>query len=699
MKPTDYIKGDRRGREAHDLELDAMRDPFLAEALEGLENTDGDHAAATDALGRRIAARASADNAADAPGATAQVTNAATQAAGSTTQGIGTVAQGTDAATQAAETAQVKAIATGAKSMRIRKYLWRIVPAAAAILIAVTAGLLTLRHTPGPTPPGGVPPLADNRQDLPAADSVRHDSLSGQFAAAHNPAADTRPGAGVETGKEAQGGKGSASSRGAGAGGQATPGSRQSAGEPSAKLLADKEAPGGQRPEAGSDVRQPRGQQTEKQPAAEGNHSGHTPLKKDTDTGLPGKKGPGEPQHDKGQPVTSHPPRGQSDEGPGPLDATDIDKVVVIAYGKRNKNTFVGSTGTTVPAGRANLEPDKAPDPAPTIRVRGTGRSKPGDDAYGYLVDGKPYDDIAWLAADRVASINIDHPRKRIVIQTKGTAALAQAMPSAGDDLPFMVAETMPRFQGGSLDDFRRWVQARIRKPQAALANGMQGRVIVSFTIDTLGRLTDIEVLRTPDKSLSDEAVRVLEQSPVWEPGRQGNRKVRVKYTLPVDFGDGNMHPHKPAPKAAGERPTPEKPVKMNGVDISFEEFGEIVNPQLIEIADTTDNIPFTEADVDPRFRGGGIEDFRRWVQAHLREYEWLPTEQPELYGRIVVSFVIDTTGRLGDIRILKSACREFSEEAVRVLEQSPAWEPGYRRTKDGRVKTPAKYTIPVDFR
>lgn len=694
MKPTDYIKGDRRGREAHDLELEAMRDPFLAEALEGLENTDGDHAAAADVLSRRIAARASADNAADAPGAAAQDTNTATQAAGTTIQGTGTVAQRTDAATQTAEAV------TGAKSMRTRKYLWRIVPAAAAILIAVTAGLFTLRYTPGPTPPDGVPPLADNRQELPAADSVRHDTLSGQSAAAHKPAVDTHPGTGTDTGKEAEGGKGSGSSEGAGARGQAKPGTRQSAGERSGKLFADKEAPGGQRHgEAGSGAQRSGERQPEGQPTDKGNHSGHTPLKKDTDTGLPGKKGPGEAQHDKGQPVTVHPPQGQSDEGPRPLDATDIDEVVVVAYGKRDKNTFVGSTGTTVPAGTANLESDKASDPAPTIRVRGTGRSKPGDDAYGYLVDGKPYNEIAWLAADRVASINIDHPRKRIVIQTKGTAALAQAMPAAGDDLPFMVAETMPRFQGGSFDDFRRWVQAHIRKPQIALANGIRGRVVLSFTIDTLGRLTDIEVLQTPDKSLSEEAVRVLEQSPVWEPGRQGNRKVRVKYTLPVDFGDGNMHPRKPAPKAAREKPIPEKPVKINGVDISFEEFEEITDPQLIEIADTTDNIPFTEADVAPRFRGGGLEDFRRWMQANLRKYEWLPTEQPELYGRIVVSFVIDTTGRPGDIRILKSACREFSEEAVRVLEQSPTWEPGYRRTEDGRVKTPVKYTMPVDFR
>lgn len=40
MKPTDYLTSDRRGRDAHDLELEAQCDPFVAEALQGLEETD-----------------------------------------------------------------------------------------------------------------------------------------------------------------------------------------------------------------------------------------------------------------------------------------------------------------------------------------------------------------------------------------------------------------------------------------------------------------------------------------------------------------------------------------------------------------------------------------------------------------------------------------------------------------------------------
>lgn len=104
------------------------------------------------------------------------------------------------------------------------------------------------------------------------------------------------------------------------------------------------------------------------------------------------------------------------------------------------------------------------------------------------------------------------------------------------EDQPFLIAETMPSFQGGDLNTFRAWVQQNVRFPQIALENGIQGRVVLSFVIEKDGRLTNIQVLQTPDRSLSEEAVRVLSKSPKWTPGKQRNQVVRVKYTLPVDF-------------------------------------------------------------------------------------------------------------------------------------------------------------------
>ena len=104
------------------------------------------------------------------------------------------------------------------------------------------------------------------------------------------------------------------------------------------------------------------------------------------------------------------------------------------------------------------------------------------------------------------------------------------------DDQPFLIVETMPKFQGGDLNTFRKWVQENVKFPTIALENGISGRVTLTFVIEKGGRLTNIQVLQTPDRSPSEEAVRVLNKSPKWTPGKQRNQVVRVKYTLPVEF-------------------------------------------------------------------------------------------------------------------------------------------------------------------
>ena len=100
----------------------------------------------------------------------------------------------------------------------------------------------------------------------------------------------------------------------------------------------------------------------------------------------------------------------------------------------------------------------------------------------------------------------------------------------------FVTAEEMPTFQGGDLSKFRNWVQTHVKYPQIALENGIQGNVVIKFVVEKDGKLSNIQVLQSPDKTLSDAAVQVLQRSPKWKPGKQRNKPVRVTYTLPVSF-------------------------------------------------------------------------------------------------------------------------------------------------------------------
>ena len=100
-----------------------------------------------------------------------------------------------------------------------------------------------------------------------------------------------------------------------------------------------------------------------------------------------------------------------------------------------------------------------------------------------------------------------------------------------------MVAvEQKPTFLGGEAKTFSRWVAEHLVYPEIAKENGVQGRVILQFTILRDGTLGNVKLLRGVDGALDKEAMRVVSQSPKWEPGRQRDRAVNVTYTFPVIF-------------------------------------------------------------------------------------------------------------------------------------------------------------------
>ena len=104
------------------------------------------------------------------------------------------------------------------------------------------------------------------------------------------------------------------------------------------------------------------------------------------------------------------------------------------------------------------------------------------------------------------------------------------------ETLPFVTVEQKPTFNGGDANYFAKWVNSRLVYPEIAKDNGVEGRVVLQFTIGKDGRLQDVKVLNSPDESLAREAVRVVSSSPKWEPGRQRDRAVKVSYTVPVIY-------------------------------------------------------------------------------------------------------------------------------------------------------------------
>ena len=132
---------------------------------------------------------------------------------------------------------------------------------------------------------------------------------------------------------------------------------------------------------------------------------------------------------------------------------------------------------------------------------------------------------------EAVEIVSEDDETEEIVIDVPVAAPIEEEE----EEVVFQVVEKMPQFPGGQQALFE-YLSKNIRYPVIAQENGLQGRVICQFVVNSDGSIVDIVVVRSVDPSLDKEAVRVIQSMPKWQPGEQRGKAVRVKYTLPVNF-------------------------------------------------------------------------------------------------------------------------------------------------------------------
>ena len=120
--------------------------------------------------------------------------------------------------------------------------------------------------------------------------------------------------------------------------------------------------------------------------------------------------------------------------------------------------------------------------------------------------------------------------------------------------------------------------------------------------------------------------------------------------------------------------------------------------------AEPEDNNVYTKVDIMPRF--SGCEDLAKEKRAacasskmfnYIRENIQYPeaAKAAKNEGRAVVSFVVDKSGKLKDIQVVKDPGNGMGAEAERIVKSFPDWIPGLQKGK----KVNVKYIIPVTFR
>lgn len=93
-----------------------------------------------------------------------------------------------------------------------------------------------------------------------------------------------------------------------------------------------------------------------------------------------------------------------------------------------------------------------------------------------------------------------------------------------------------------------------------------------------------------------------------------------------------------------------------------------------------------------PQFPGGAVE-MMKWLTKNLKYPEGARNRKKQ--GRVVVQFDINTNGKVGDIKVIKSVDPQLDREALRVIRMMPDWKPGIQNDKPCRTRV----VVPVWFR
>lgn len=221
------------------------------------------------------------------------------------------------------------------------------------------------------------------------------------------------------------------------------------------------------------------------------------------------------------------------------------------------------------------------------------------------------------------------------------------------EDQPLMKAEILPSFRGGNLDTYRSWVESEVVYPKKLLRKKIGGIVTVEFIIDKDGSVIFSKIMQSPHELLSAEVERVIKSSPKWSPGKQRGEPVMVKMQMRVNFQVNEF------------LPTQVKGITKYGYDE-----------------------PLEKAEKMPSFMGGGMDKFTAWAQSKL-DFPRSARKAGIDKGKIIATFIVEKDGSVssaGVMSILPNG-KAFADEALRVIELSPKWEPGSNNGNPVRVK------------
>ena len=125
---------------------------------------------------------------------------------------------------------------------------------------------------------------------------------------------------------------------------------------------------------------------------------------------------------------------------------------------------------------------------------------------------------------------------------------------------------------------------------------------------------------------------------------------------------------------------------------VTREHMNEIIVEKPVEKPKEVVEDVFTVVEQMPQFPGGEAA-LMKYLQSHIN-YPPMAAEN-NVQGKVVVQFVVDKTGRVGEVKVVRSVDKDLDREAARVCKSLPKFTPGRQNGHPVSVW----YTLPVFFK
>jgi protein TonB len=158
-------------------------------------------------------------------------------------------------------------------------------------------------------------------------------------------------------------------------------------------------------------------------------------------------------------------------------------------------------------------------------------------DSAGYTFNGRK-DKFWYYYSDSLTVWQSEEYNKGVLIERLDAAALKaqrENLKNHKDSTMFQSVEKEANFKG-AVEAWIKYLQSNINFPSRAKRMDTQGKVMVSFVVDKDGSINDIKIVQSVEYSLDEEALRLIRQSPKWEPAFQNGKAVRAYRRQPIIF-------------------------------------------------------------------------------------------------------------------------------------------------------------------